>query len=356
MPTDLEQSALAVAQGLAPTAENIARVARLTNPKVAAWAFTQWELRARAKGRFPEADQLLFDRDGLAMASSSARSAHHAALFPAGEQVLDLTCGLGFDLMALARRGPATGYEIDHQRAASARHNIAAMGLDAQVMARAAHPEEWRGHHVFLDPMRRGPRGRLQADDYAPNPWTMLPELRQAATFAIKLSPLVPDARLAEFGGTVEFLSDEGQCAEALVLSQGEGVWAVSIATGERLPRTNRPNNSNLLGDFLYEADAAAVRAQALGHFGLAALGDHPGFLTGGRVPPTPWLRAFRVVRTFSPKENPGPVSAVKKRGLTPPPEALRRKWGYDPAGPIAFLWTEHKAVRACLATPADVT
>mgnify|MGYP000899875777 CR=1 FL=1 len=356
MPSEQEQAALATAQGLAPTAENIARVARLTRPEAAAWAFTQWELRARAKGRFPEADRLLFDRDGLAMASSAARSEYHAALFPTDERALDLTCGLGFDLMALARRGPATGFETDRQRAAYARHNLAALGLTAEVHPRAARPEEWRGHHVFLDPMRRGPRGRLQADDYSPNPWAMLPELRQAASFAIKLSPLVPDARLAEFGGAVEFLSDEGQCAEAVALSSGAGVWAVHLAAGERLRRAEPPRKTEVLGEYLYEADPAAVRAHALAHFGLDAVGDHPGFLTGGPTPPTPWLRAFRVVRTFSPKEKPGPVSAVKKRGPTPEPEALRRKWGYDPAGPIAFLWTERRAVRACLAVPADVT
>ncbi|MBX3095588.1 MAG: class I SAM-dependent methyltransferase [Fimbriimonadaceae bacterium] len=341
---------LALAQGLAPTAANIDRVASQTSSEASAWAFTQWELRERADQRFTRASEMLWDRDGLAMATSEARARYHASLVPEGEPVLDLACGLGLDLIAYARRGPATGYELDAHRAALARQNLAVHRQEADVVIGDGRDADWSDRFIYLDPMRRDHRGRLRPEDYQPNPWELVDRLHQSKGWLMKLSPLVPDTLLGQLGGGIEFLSDDGECSEALVTSLRLGTQAVHTASGEALTGNQNAAPSDRLEEYLYELDPAAVRAHASGHWGLRSIGDHPGFLTGGESVSSVWLEPFRVIKEFNPKDNPGPVSAVKKRGETPSPESLRKKWGHDNDGPIAILWTQNHAVRGCLA------
>jgi len=61
-------------------------VAKETSPEAAAWAFTQWRLRARARAKFAKAEAMLFDQDGLEMASAEPMAQLHASHFPTGPE------------------------------------------------------------------------------------------------------------------------------------------------------------------------------------------------------------------------------------------------------------------------------
>lgn len=87
-------TALARAEGKAPTAANIAEVSRVVSAEDAAWAFTQWALRERARAKFPDADRMLFTREALEQATPYAVARYHASRFPAGVLVADLTAGI----------------------------------------------------------------------------------------------------------------------------------------------------------------------------------------------------------------------------------------------------------------------
>src|SRR5687767_5373956 len=101
--------ALSRASGLQPTPKNIDRVAEATSPEAARWAFEQWSLRKRAQEKFAKADEMLFTREALEQATHEELAHFHASQFPQRTRVADLTCGIGADLIALARNGEAVG-------------------------------------------------------------------------------------------------------------------------------------------------------------------------------------------------------------------------------------------------------
>ena len=363
MPNALSLTALDLAAGLDPTPANLQRVARETDEAAARWAFGQWGLRERARGRFSSAERLLFVREALEQATHLGLAEYHASLFPHGELVVDLTCGIGGDLLALASRGPVLGFELDPERADYARWNLRALGLEGEV--REEDGLAWLAAHgapyVLADPARRvGGRRTLDPADFAPNPFVVAEAARGAEKWAMKLSPMMPDEVLRRLAPRVEFVSYEGECREALVVGGSEpGVWAVRPGLADLPGGSAVSARAERAQGWLHDADPAAVRAHALGGFGLAALGDAPGYLVGERVD-SPWLRAYRVIDDVAPKrlkgllkELGGAAPVLKQRGARQDLDVWRRTLGRhgDRAVAVAF-YAQGAAVRAAVLEP----
>lgn len=346
-------AALRLAEGLDPTPANLDRIARATSPEGARWAFAQWSLRHRARARFGDlARDRFWDADGLAMATHPALAAYHASLFPPGAIVADLTCGLGSDLAALAARGPARGYERDPARAALARLNVPA----AEVIG-GDGLDEVDARYLFADPARRDGVRRLDDPDaWSPDPRALADRMRRADGGAIKLSPGTPDEYLRGLGGDTEFLSFGGECREALVRFPGEGrVSAVLLPTGERLSPAPPPPPGEPEG-WLFDLDPAAVRAGASGAFGLAGLGDRPGYLVAPERRESPWWRAYEILWHGRPDDAPREakrrgwrVFEAKQRGAGADGPSLLRRFPKDGEAASLVLWTEGPRVRAAI-------
>lgn len=299
------ESALQAASQLEPTPANIRRIAARLGEDAARWGFLQATLRRRAKAKFSDAERMLFDREGLEMASSEDLARRHAALFPQGELVADLTVGIGADLIALARRGPAMGFEKNPQRAEIARHNLRALGLHAQIRTEDCLQGRWDFSHAFADPARRSHEGR-SSDPFRSDPPldALLPRLRQLRLAVLKLSPMVRDEDLARVGGCIEFLGAGWECREALVVldSRGEGAGSVraALVDGSTLHPEPAPSASEEPRSFLLEAHPAAIRAGCLGtlchRFRQTLLGDSNGYLTSDEAVETPWLKCYAVL------------------------------------------------------------
>src|SRR4051812_42916848 len=121
------QKSLRTMVSASSTAERAARVAA---------AVGQVELRRHAAGKLGEdAARMYFTRDGLEQATRAAVARHRAARVAlGGPSVVDLTCGIGADLVAFARTGLTTaGIDLDPLRADVARANLAALGLGGAV-------------------------------------------------------------------------------------------------------------------------------------------------------------------------------------------------------------------------------
>lgn len=359
--------ALQAAENLDPTVANRRRVAERWGDDVARWAFEQAELRRRAARKFPEAAAMLFDRDGLEMASSAEAARYHASLFPPGVLVADLTAGIGADLIALARRGPALGFEKDLDRAVLARSNLAALGLEASVRCEDCLEARWDSEFAFADPARR--LGEKRSSDpmrsEPPLP-ELLPRLRALRLAVLKLSPLASDAVLESMGGRVRFLGCGWECREALVLLGSEvrdaGAVEAALADGPVLRGDRSGESADAPGEWLHEAHPAAIRAGCLGalarDLGLRLLGDSNGYLTGPNSVDSPWLRPYRVLwsapadskRTQRALRELGArVVEVKQRAPVPPlsPKAFR------PEGDRAvslILWANGRSLRHTLA------
>jgi hypothetical protein len=361
--------ALNLAKNLSATPKNLAYVASATSTEAARWAFIQWSLRQRAESKFELASEMLFDRDGLEMATHERLAEYHASEFPTGVPVCDLTVGIGADMIALARRGPALGYEIDNDRADLARHNLRVHGLEAEVINESWETLE-RADYYFLDPARReGGRRTLDPSEFLPNPLTVIERFRSAILGVVKLSPMLPDSFLESIGSRLEFLSLGGECREALVIvgnNAKAGRFAVHVETGEVLAASDSSPHIDEPGEFLHEADPAAIRAHSLGTLAeqhdLRLLGDSNGYLTGEHVPPTPWLKSYRVVSSdrFDLSELKKKLNVLgastpvlKQKGAGQDLDALRRKLNLKGTRQLLVaLYPVGKSVRAAVLEP----
>ena len=176
--------------------------------------------------------------------SSSEQCAANKRL--TGASVLDLTCGLGVDTLALSRKfARVVSLERDPILAEVTRHNLRLLGADnVEVICSSA--EEYLAQttehfdSIFADPDRRSERGEKMVllEDCSPNMVALYPRLREVAeNICIKCSPLFDTAEaLRKFNNcSVETVSLGGECKEVNIYIGGSvpTLSAVAIGIGE---------------------------------------------------------------------------------------------------------------------------
>lgn len=358
-------AALARAEGLRGTASGIARLGEEFGDEAARWAVGQWELRRRGEEKFARAPEMLFTRAGLEMATHERVAQWHAGLFPDGVLVADLSCGIGADLGALAHRGPVVGVDLDEEHGAYAKWNLGVWGVEGEVVCgdSVAWARENQPEYVFVDPARRaGGRRLVDPAEFSPSVADLEPVLKEAKRAVVKLSPMLDDSFLKRWGGDLWFVSFGRECREAVVVL-GEGVSGttrvVRVESGAVLEGGTEVTVTDEVGEWIYEADPAAVRGHALGGFGLRGLGDGRGYLTGAGGVESEWLRGFRVVWTGSwrakavseaLRELGARVEVVKTRGVKDDPATVRKGLkGYGSRELVLMLFRAGKKERAVL-------
>jgi hypothetical protein len=339
-------------------------------------ALTQAELRNRAKEKFSPADaeRMFFTVNGLEQATRHSVSAHRARRFAErGGRVVDLCCGIGGDLIALARAGvPATGVDVEPLTAAVATANVEQLGLAATVIqADATSIDRSDFAAVMCDPARRTDRGRVfNPDAYRP-PWPFVEELL-TATACVKVAPGVPHDRVPA-GVEAEWVSDRGEVKEAALWSgelAGPAVRhrATLLPSGRTVTDADLPTDQPLgpIGRWLVEPDGAVIRAGLV----TAVASEIHGWLmdpliayvTCDSEPQTELGRRYEVLETlpYNLKQLRAYVRdmaignlTIKKRGVDVDPAQLRRQ--LRPRGPeSATLIVTRVANRAVVlvATP----
>lgn len=177
--------------------------------------------------------------------SSSEECAERKQL--AGESVLDLTCGLGVDALALSRRfRRVVTIERNEGVAAVARENFKRLGAE-NIEVVCASAEEYlagcteRFDWCFSDPDRRGVKGEklVRLEDCSPNVVALMPTLQRVAErICIKCSPLFDvDEAFRLFGNcSVECVSLGGEAKEVNIYIDGaeeERLSAIAVGIGE---------------------------------------------------------------------------------------------------------------------------
>ncbi len=201
---------------------------------------TQVKYLQRAERKLPSyaAAQCILPPRAFEQASSEACAARKRI---EGGSVLDLTCGLGVDALALSRRfDRVVALERDGVLAAVARENFRRLGArNIEVVNASAEEflqrEGLRFDWVYADPDRRSAAGRklVRLEDCSPSIPALLPLVRRASErLCLKNSPLFdvdeafrlfPDAR-------IEVLSLDGECKEVMIYADGEGPLLTATA------------------------------------------------------------------------------------------------------------------------------
>ncbi len=175
--------------------------------EIAGALVTQAQLRRRAHTKFPDAARMFFTAEALEQSTAHAPAAQRAAQLDAYAgpgDFLDLGCGIGGDLLALAQRRPVVAYELDPVRARFAAANAAALGLTAHV---AIHVADWTqalasgtlppAAAAFVDPARRSEGRRIFSLHAIQPPLAEILKLcRQLPLIAVKVMPGVDAAEL----------------------------------------------------------------------------------------------------------------------------------------------------------------
>ncbi|WP_051722433.1 methyltransferase domain-containing protein [Streptomyces albus] len=213
-------------------------------------ALGQARLRQRAVAKFGAGDayRMFFTPNGVEQATRTSVATYRARRLAAlgVRRVADLCCGIGGDAIALARAGMSVlAVDRDPLTCAVARANAEALGLGGLIEVRRAEVTEVdTGPYdaVFVDPARRGGRGRVfDPEAYSPPLSWAIGAARGAPYAALKIAPGVPHEAVPE-DAEAEWISDGGDVKEA-VLWFGTGAGTPGVRTGAGSPVTTGSGN-----------------------------------------------------------------------------------------------------------------
>ncbi|WP_455681308.1 THUMP-like domain-containing protein [Streptomyces nigra] len=321
-------------------------------------ALGQARLRQRAAAKFgaEDAGRMYFTPNGVEQSTRASVAAYRAArMRELGiGSVADLCCGIGGDAIALARAGiRVLAVDRDPLTVAAARANMAALGLADLVEVREADVTEvgTAGFDaVFVDPARRGGRGRIfDPEAYSPPLSWAVETARTTAHAALKVAPGIPHEAVPG-DAEAEWISDGGDVKEAVLwFATAPGAIRATLLPGPRslLSRGLPDPGVRPVGRYLYEPDGAVIRAHLVAEVAESLDGGLVdatiAYVTADTLRPTPYATAYEITDQlpFNVKklkallrERAVGTLTVKKRGSAVEPEELRRK--VKPQGPNA--------------------
>ena len=319
-------------------------------------ALGQARLRQRAVAKFGAADagRMFFTPNGVEQSTRASVAAYRAGRMKelGIGSVADLCCGIGGDAIALARAGiRVLAVDRDPLTVAAARANVTALGLGDLVEVREADVvgvDTGGFDAVFVDPARRGGRGRIfDPEAYSPPLSWAVEAAREAPRAALKIAPGIPHEAIPD-DAEAEWISDHGDVKEAVLWFGTEpgGVRATLLPGPRTLVSSKLPDPEvRPVGRYLYEPDGAVIRAHLVAEVADRLDGGliDPtiAYVTGDELRPTPYATAYEITDQlpFNVKklkallrEREVGTLTVKKRGSAVEPEELRKK--VKPQGP----------------------
>ncbi|MFD9316616.1 methyltransferase domain-containing protein [Streptomyces sp. NPDC060053] len=373
---------LDLVRGTAP-ADELAVATRLRRAHPAdlvSAALGQARLRQRAAAKFgaEDAERMFFTPNGVEQSTRASVAGHRADRMKAlgVTSVADLCCGIGGDAIALARAGiRVLAVDRDPVTAEVARANADALGLSGLIEVREADVTEvdTGGYDaVFVDPARRGGRGRIfDPEAYSPPLSWAVGAALAAPRAALKIAPGVPhEAIPAE--AEAEWISDGGDVKEAVLWFGTEpGAVRATLLPGPRtLLGAGLPDpDVRPVGRYLYEPDGAVIRAHLVADVARELDGglidETIAYITADALRPTPYATAYEITDRlpFNVKklkallrERGVGILTVKKRGSAVEPEELRKKVlpkGQGPNSATVFLTRVAGAPTMLVGAPA---
>lgn len=339
----------------AETLTALTRLRKNAPPEIAVAAWEMAELRRRGQAKFgQQAAQMYFVREALEQASGRGVADYHATRMAASgvSTIADLGGGIGGDALAFAQAGLRVAlYERDPIRALFAAENAHIAGFQPQITVVQADITEAvpTTEAAWLDPARRRDSRRVSdPEDYSP-PLSWLHTLTHSGItgVGVKLSPAIDHALAERYEAELEFLSEGGECREALL-------WLGAAQSGDRLRATLMTPQGPLslrgeadapgqplaqTGRYLYEPDPAVIRAHLVGTLGrqldAAPVDPHIAYLLSDTLTQTPFASSYEILDRFpyGKKRLQEALTArkigrviIKKRGFPQEPDEMRKQ------------------------------
>jgi len=276
-------------------------------------AMTMHGLRIRGRVKFNRADGMWFTRDGLEQATSESIATWRAGRYREFFEIVDLCCGIGGDLLAIAAGVPQaslTAVDRDPLHLAMARSNAAAQGLhdrvdfvEADVRGVAVGDQA----AVFIDPARRSERGRMTAGESDPPLEWCLALASGARAVGIKCAPGLDRDRIpaqwefeaiavgTDLKETVLWSPHLAKSDRAATVIGGATIHQLHPVEGEsvmvRMPEA---------GSILLDPNPAVTRSGLVEDLartvGAMKIDDWIGFLVSESPVSSPFARSFRIV------------------------------------------------------------
>jgi hypothetical protein len=340
-----------------PSAATVAALRRELSAARTHLVLEQIELRRRAKQKFSAADRMYFTGRALEQATDEVTAAYKGLRFARAEQAIDLCCGLGGDLLAMAEQCPVIGVDRDEAMVvlaeANARVALAEVASHVAFQTRNVDEVDVRQYAAWhIDPDRRSTgRRTTRVELYEPSVEIIDRLLVQNPNAAIKLAPASEVPETWQRAGELEWISRHRECRQQvawfgnLAGRPGQrratvlGNAPTPLRTLVAVPLETEPPASNRAGRFVMEPDAAVLAAglapNLAAEHGLARITAGIGYWTGDALPTDAALSCFEVeevlpldvkrLRALLRERNVGRLE-IKKRGVEVSPERLRQE------------------------------
>ena len=269
---------------------------------------SQLKLQKKNFKKNPISKELLFTDQGAQQASSWQLSQYHGAKFDGFKIVADLCCGIGIDLMNIARnKKRVIALDLDADTLKLAEFNCTTQNLQ-NIEFMPDNAEEFTSpvDAIFIDPDRRpGNSRKIAPEEYSP-PFSKILLLRNISrNIAVKLSPALDYRKLnLPKDSTLEFVSEDGTLKEIL-LCMGELATENCRRKAVLLPFDLTLQNSNMeievteIQKYLFEPDSAIIRAGLVQELGSKLeynlIDRRLALLTGSKYLPSDFGKLYEV-------------------------------------------------------------
>jgi THUMP domain-like/Methyltransferase domain len=332
----------------------------------ASLAIGQVELRKRAEKKFGDwADRLIWTETLLEQATDRDIANYKAARFASRDKVIDLCCGAGGDLFALAAHSQVTGYDRSSVALVLAKENASRLGLTVQTVCEEASQAPLTEASAWhIDPDRRASAGRTSRLEFASPSVSDVRKMLKANPHAgIKSAPADRECELANSEAEMEWIGSRGECRQLVI-------WSGDLARhpGKRVATVVEQFESQVVG----EPHALIEIAESLGRFilephnvvlgaelenalansvGAKRVDSNAAYFSSETLSPHPALSSYRVLETLPfdlktlkqwVRTHRIGVVEIKKRGVLVDPAKLRKMLPLQGDKSTTLLLTPH--------------
>ena len=298
--------------------------------------------RQKAKEKLPEwyaTEGVLYPKKVSMEQCSSSQTAEYKASLVEGDSFADFSGGFGVDTVSLARKFDKGWYVEPQQELCELfQHNCKVLDINNVNIINGTMEDHIADigpvDTIYLDPSRRDVHGRkvVALEDCVPNLLEWKERLlAKCNTLMVKLSPMIDIFQtLRDMPETyaVHVIAVEGECKEVVfLLTRRDAPWhdsttdptiiavdinkikALSVETTLETERTTPPHIATELGAYLYEPNAAVMKAgifNALSQqFQIAKLAKNTNLFTANELHEGFPGRIFRIeaVHEFHPRK-----------------------------------------------------